>query len=86
MKKLLALLVLLGCSNPEQQESFTDFYNKFHTDSEYQLERIVFPLEGLPPFADTIERYYWQKDEWQIHKPFNNEGYLIRYDAINYIN
>jgi len=27
---------------------FVEFYNRFHTDSLYQMEHIIFPLEGLP--------------------------------------
>lgn len=53
------------------REDFSIFYEKFHGDSSFQLERIKFPLEGLPP-ADTVlasdEQFYWRKDDWTLHK------------------
>ena len=56
---------------------FADFYDRFHTDSVYQLEHIVFPLEGLPHSEgdhDTIrsQRHYWQRADWKKHNHFND--------------
>jgi len=53
-------------SNPNEviiPDDFPDFYTKFHTDSVFQMEHIVFPLEGTPA-GDK-----WQRDDWVIHKP-----------------
>lgn len=61
MRFVFLLLILSSCS---RQESFEEFYLKFHQDSAFQKERIVFPLEGLPPSAEVIEEFYWQEDEW----------------------
>jgi len=29
-------------------DDFKKFYEKFHTDSSYQMKHIIFPLEGIP--------------------------------------
>ena len=76
MKTILFFLIALALScSTNQEEGFIHFYEQFHSNEQYQLERIVFPLEGLPPFADTIETYYWQREDWVIHKPFNNSEF-----------
>lgn len=75
---LIATSLMLSCkdkvaeSNPKEYltsdvpEDFLGFYLKFHSDSSYQMEHIVFPLkqkeDGTP----------WNKDEWSLHKPFND--------------
>jgi hypothetical protein len=56
---------------------FVAFYDKFHTDSQYQMDHIIFPLEGLPNSgvgADTTitERYFWQRADWKIHNHFTD--------------
>jgi hypothetical protein len=58
---------------------FIQFYNRFHEDSTFQIEHIVFPLEGLPPSSgagDTLNttRYYWQKADWKKHNHFTDPG------------
>lgn len=85
MKQLFLLItissLLYSCgafkTGSSKAEDFDRFYQKFHTDSIFQMSRITFPLEGLPSFAEeskfTSELFYWQKDDWDIHK-------LIDYD------
>jgi hypothetical protein len=56
-------------------DDFVEFYDRFHSDSAYQVSRILFPLEGLPNSetdTDTVptERFFWQRDEWVIHNKF----------------
>lgn len=52
---------------------FTEFYQRFHTDSIFQMAHIVFPLEGLPPQADTKaladKSFRWQAEDWQMMRP-----------------
>jgi hypothetical protein len=58
-------------------EDFHDFYNKYHTDSTFQMSRTIFPLKGIAKSSDTskiAENILWQKDEWRLHKPFDNQG------------
>ncbi len=83
-------LFLIGCGNsssdgvgfaalkdnPDLSPEFMQFYMKFHTDSLYQMEHILFPLEGLPANADSATlvagRYQWERDSWQMHRPIQS--------------
>jgi len=56
----------------EIPEDFPVFYNTFHIDPEYQLNHIVFPLEG------KSETEKWTLEEWKIHKPFTENGEFRR--------
>ena len=54
-------------------QDFLDFYEKFHRDSQYQVEHVVWPLQG-----DTSEQvdstHYkkvdaqWQPESWHIQR------------------
>ncbi len=90
---LLFLLFLFSCKNDSHShshasaeetsasavlpEGFADFYQKFHSDSLYQVEHIVFPLEGLPDHADSLaivnEDFRWQAEDWQMQRQFDFE-------------
>ena len=63
-------------------DDFHTFYNQFHTDSIFQLSRIVFPLKGIAQSKDStkvIEEVLWARENWVIHRPFNNhEGTFER--------
>lgn len=58
---------------------FVVFFERFHEDSAYQLDHIIFPLEGLPPSIGeedtlTTTRHFWQKAEWKKHNRFTDPG------------
>ncbi len=56
---------------------FHDFYNRFHTDSTYQMNRISFPLAGLAQEGDSIlvmVEKNWNTNDWKIHKPFDDHN------------
>ena len=57
-------------------KDFMVFYDRFHSDSMYQLEHILFPLEGLPPDADSLTansgNFRWQRADWILHKHFDS--------------
>jgi len=58
-------------------DDFHDFYNSFHTDSTFQMEHIIFPLNGLGESQDSTklaEPKEWLASEWILHKPFNDHG------------
>lgn len=57
-------------------DDFGDFYRRFLSDADYQLAHITFPLEGLPPSATEADlgSFYWQREDWQIHRPFDPEA------------
>ena len=60
---------------PTEYQGFADFYKRFHQDSAYQMEHIIFPLEGLPREADSAlvssGAFHWQKEDWAIQRGFN---------------
>lgn len=45
-------------------ENFEEFNNKFHTDSDFQLSRIKFPLKGELTTSDGISN--WTKKNWSF--------------------
>lgn len=56
---------------------FHAFYDQFHTDSVFQLSRIVFPLTGVIQEGDSelaLVEIQWLEEDWKIHKPFDNHG------------
>ncbi len=59
----------------EDVNGFAAFYEKFHSDSIFQMEHIRFPLEGVPSVANTTydgtSTFYWQKDNWSMHRPID---------------
>jgi len=64
-------------------EDFETFYLEFHKDSLYQVNHVLFPLQGLPAQADSLMKlngnFQWQKSDWNMHKPFSsNNGEFTR--------
>jgi len=56
---------------------FQTFYDQFHKDSLFQVNHITFPLEGLPPQADSltfVKGYRWQKEDWRMQKPIDTSS------------
>lgn len=75
---IAAIFLMCGCRSARVQtakEDFDKFYDRFLTDSAFQISRIQFPLPGINTAAieesedkDTV--YYWTKDEWiMLKKP-----------------
>ena len=65
-------------------DDFVTFFERFHTDSAFQLEHIIFPLEGLPGSieeTDTIatQRYFWQRQDWVKHNPFTDPAHQFEH-------
>lgn len=74
-------------TNPQESTSlpadFLEFYERFHQDTTYQLDHIVWPLAGRPGALDTLSldengSFFWEKDKWTIHKPFNHDAQFDR--------
>lgn len=56
-------------------EEFIKFYDKFHTDSLYQIKHIIFPLEGHIYNEDNEkEKISWTLENWKLHKAFDDMG------------
>lgn len=69
--------ITLEAAENQLPEDFHTFYNQFHTDSSFQLSRIVFPLKGLAQSSDStkvVDETLWLKDDWVLHRPFNDQG------------
>ncbi len=66
---------------------FVQFYEKFHTDSAYQMAHIQFPLEGYPAQADSsvlaAGNFRWTADKWIMHrmKGFTDSLYTRSFDV-----
>jgi len=72
LKMLLILCLTFACHSQrrtiaiEVNENFDEFYSKFHTDSLFQIQRIIFPLEGGRYDYNTEET--WTPENWCIKK------------------
>ncbi|GIV31628.1 MAG: hypothetical protein KatS3mg029_0979 [Saprospiraceae bacterium] len=82
-------LLLFGCGTKtenadieqatemELPEDFKAFYQRFHSDSLYQMEHIVFPLEGLPDKADgatiAADTFRWTPENWRFQRAVDFE-------------
>jgi len=57
-------------------KEFQEFYEKFSTDSLFQIEHIVFPLEGMRSLQDSLDipdpNFRWTQDKWKIHKSYDD--------------
>ena len=78
---LISLISFLACkqkvdTNTTEMkplpEDFRTFYEKFHTDSMYQISHISFPLKGLPSNADSSvlrqDTFHFRANDWQMHR------------------
>lgn len=52
---------------PIMAEDFDRFYTKFHTDSNFQMQRINFPVKGFR-INNQGEKIEWDKNNWLMHR------------------
>lgn len=69
-------------TEPEVPSDFADFYTQFHTDSAYQMQHILFPLDGRPASGDNQdfdEPHTWEKTSWKLHNfdHFDPDQYTV---------
>jgi hypothetical protein len=61
-----------------ETKEFQDFYKQFGADSAFQMEHVVFPLEGMKAPADTTtmadQDFRWQMEDWVIHRPYDDSN------------
>ena len=54
---------------------FDDFFARFHSDSLYQIEHIIFPLQGLPDLVDSLtiasDEFRWTRARWRMQRPLD---------------
>ena len=55
-----------GRSSVSSLENFDEFNIRFHNDYDFQMERIIFPLEGS--YSDEEGETPWLKKDWKYHK------------------
>jgi hypothetical protein len=64
--------------NSDNSENFADFYQKFTTDSLFQLDRVEFPVHGRymdNDLAGTVESdsTIWTRQNWTMIHAINQE-------------
>lgn len=86
MKKLhLLLLIALAFSCSKKistgrvAEDYDSFYDRFHADNSFQLERIKFPLEGA--YEDASGTVVWDTSNWIFQEEKLTEIRLPDYDT-----
>lgn len=59
----------------EIPEDFPAFYQNFFSDSNFQMDHIMFPLAGESPNDSLNQKsnppYFWEEDSWQLHQPID---------------
>jgi hypothetical protein len=89
---------VVGTATPPAD--FMEFYDKFHSDSLYQIAHITWPLQGESTVAvDSMRQRKvlkeWERDSWRMHHPvdfnsrefdrvFENLGDAIVIEKIRY--
>ncbi len=67
---------------------FEAFYEKFGTDTAYQMKHIIFPLEGRPALkseTDTIPaNFKWQKENWVKHRTYDDSNGAFSRSFLNF--
>lgn len=70
-------------------EDFTAFYQKFHSDSQFQMTHISWPLSGKTGVqkdsttTSTVDKI-WEQQGWKMHKldAFNPKDYKREWEAV----
>lgn len=68
----------------ELPEDFIAFYERFHADSSFQMNHIIFPLPGKPASDDfdmEFVDFKWTRAGWKVHQAFdeNDDTFDRRY-------
>lgn len=89
---LLVMVLLVSCKrNREGQdneviipEDFIAFYDRFHEDSLFQIEHIIFPLAGVPAY-DSLrsDDWVWNQEDWKMHHSFDEGSGAFKRDWYN---
>jgi hypothetical protein len=75
-------------SSVQLPQDFLVFYEKFHQDSLFQMEHIVWPLQGDTDEQVDSAHYQkknaeWRPETWHIQKmDFNQNDYIIEYKML----
>lgn len=63
---LLPACQLTKSSHKSKDENFIAFYQRFHRDSLFQMERLAIPVDGYAIEGGSIQS--WQREKWAMHK------------------
>jgi hypothetical protein len=94
----MIFLVSYSCKSKEKNEPITPpsaipadfevFYERFGKDSVFQMQRIVFPLEGRPALTDAKDtipaNFKWLKEDWVIHRTYDDMGGTFSRSFLNF--
>lgn len=68
---------------------FLSFYDKFHSDSLFQIDHIAWPLQGvtteqIDSAQSRKKTVYWEKKNWRMHRPvdFQSGEYKQRWEML----
>ena len=62
-----------GFQKNSEGENFERFYTKFHKDSSFQIERIIFPLNGETSYLEPEGKQMklWYAKEWIMQQSYD---------------
>ena len=63
------------------RENFLSFYEKFGTDSLFQMRRIEFPMIGSNPNGSD-ERFFWTEENWILQRKIDESNEDIQIQPI----
>jgi hypothetical protein len=61
---------------------FLVFYDRFMTDSSFQLAHIQFPLAGAPGMARqevAATGFFWQESDWKVHRYLPDQPFVFKF-------
>lgn len=68
----------------ELPEDFVEFYKRFHSDSIFQKQHIVFPLNGIKKDSTGNVAYLWESADWKTHHNLHGfPDYRIYYSVLD---
>ena len=81
---VVCLLCTVSCKDKKTEDStkeetvtlpedFLQFYDRFHSDFDFQISRIIFPLEGKLEETGEGGMGYWHADDWTFHRHFSEK-------------
>jgi hypothetical protein len=80
---LLVVVLVLSCSKKLSigriAEDYDTFYNQFHADKTFQLDRVKFPLNGS--YEDATGTLVWNQSNWIFQQEKMSEITLPNYDV-----
>lgn len=66
---LFLVLLVSACAVKKMKvvaEDYVTFYDRFHSDADFQKERLAAPIKGY--FIENGQKISWTVDNWQLHK------------------